>query len=552
MKHFIIFSSFLFIIILILSGDKINSQVTQEWAARYDGPMSYEDVVTSVTTDEEGNVYISGYCAGNGTSFDYATLKYNSLGIQQWVQRYNGSGNGNDYPKKVVVDGAGNVYVSGRSWSNNTDMDWVTIKYNSQGEQQWVQRYNGPGNGSDDVSSIAVDVTGNLYVTGRSSGIKSGMGFTTIKYSTSGVQEWIQTYNGPDGNGGGGVSSMVIDNSGYIYITGTTNSDYATIKYNSSGILQWIQIYNGGPGNSSDAAYSIAVDVIGNTYVTGYSGRYIATIKYNCSGDLQWVQKYSGAWTNNNIGKNIACDKLENVYVSGRTSHGNSNDDFDYITLKYNSSGVQQWTQIYDGPIGSEDDPHAMTIDCFGNVYITGSSEGTITTGYDYATVKYNSLGAQQWVRRYSNPRHTSDTHDDAYSIAVDNSNNVFVAGGSKGIHNFYDFTIIKYSQQTDKAGLNYYKPVSLEIPKEYNLSQNYPNPFNPETNIKFSIPNNSFVKLTIYDITGKEIASLVNEQLNAGDYSYNFNASDISSGVYFYRIEAGDFTEVKKMMLIK
>jgi hypothetical protein len=90
------------------------------------------------------------------------------------------------------------------------------------------------------------------------------------------------------------------------------------------------------------------------------------------------------------------------------------------------------------------------------------------------------------------------------------------------------------------------------EIPKTYSLSQNYPNPFNPNTNIKFSIPKNSFVKLVVFDVTGQEVASIVNEQLNAGNYSYNFDASNIATGVYFYKIQADGFSDVKKMMLIK
>ncbi|HEY3251593.1 MAG TPA: T9SS type A sorting domain-containing protein [Ignavibacteria bacterium] len=90
------------------------------------------------------------------------------------------------------------------------------------------------------------------------------------------------------------------------------------------------------------------------------------------------------------------------------------------------------------------------------------------------------------------------------------------------------------------------------QIPSEYSLSQNYPNPFNPVTNIKFSVPQVSFVKLIVYDITGREVASLVNQQMNAGVYTVDFNASNLSSGVYFYRINTEGFSDVKKMMLVK
>lgn len=90
------------------------------------------------------------------------------------------------------------------------------------------------------------------------------------------------------------------------------------------------------------------------------------------------------------------------------------------------------------------------------------------------------------------------------------------------------------------------------EIAAGYGISQNYPNPFNPETNIKFSIPVSSFVTLKVYNNTGKEIATLVNEKLASASYEINWNASDLNSGIYFYRIQAGEFIQTRKMMLIK
>jgi hypothetical protein len=93
---------------------------------------------------------------------------------------------------------------------------------------------------------------------------------------------------------------------------------------------------------------------------------------------------------------------------------------------------------------------------------------------------------------------------------------------------------------------------IGSEIPSEFTLRQNYPNPFNPATNINFSITKADFVKLVVYDITGREISMLVNEQLTAGSYNVDFDASQLPSGTYFYRLTAGEFTETKKMILIK
>src|SRR5690606_5993500 len=101
------------------------------------------------------------------------------------------------------------------------------------------------------------------------------------------------------------------------------------------------------------------------------------------------------------------------------------------------------------------------------------------------------------------------------------------------------------------------YNPVGItqigtEIPEKFTLDQNYPNPFNPTTTIKFNIPKNAYVKLAVYDILGREVAKLVNNQLTAGTYNYELNGTKLSSGVYFYTLEAGDFVNTKKMVLIK
>ncbi|NOS85306.1 MAG: T9SS type A sorting domain-containing protein [Ignavibacteria bacterium] len=94
--------------------------------------------------------------------------------------------------------------------------------------------------------------------------------------------------------------------------------------------------------------------------------------------------------------------------------------------------------------------------------------------------------------------------------------------------------------------------PISSEIPETYRLEQNYPNPFNPVTNIEFSLPKSSFVKLTIMNFLGQRIALLLQEQLNAGSYKYDWNASELPSGTYFYKLETEEYSDVRKMVLIK
>jgi hypothetical protein len=98
-------------------------------------------------------------------------------------------------------------------------------------------------------------------------------------------------------------------------------------------------------------------------------------------------------------------------------------------------------------------------------------------------------------------------------------------------------------------VGIN---PVSNEIPKSFLLMQNYPNPFNPATSIKFLIPISGFITIKIYDILGKEITSLLSENLQPGTYEVNWNASDYPSGIYFYKLTSGSYIGTKKMVLLK
>ncbi|HRE42092.1 MAG TPA: SBBP repeat-containing protein [Ignavibacteria bacterium] len=541
------------IIFLFLNSLNVFPQFTRQWVAKYNGPGNSSDEAKSITVDVFGNVYVTGESTGGGTGGDYATVKYNSVGVQQWVARYNGPGNNIDKANSIVVDDSGNVYVTGGSIGSGLDYDYATVKYNSSGVQQWVARYNGPDNIFDYAYSIAIDNLGFIYVTGESQRSQTGLEITTIKYNSSGVQQWVSRYIGSLNEN---ANSIKVDALGNVYVAGNrgnlSHTEYISLKYNSSGVQQWVAIYSGGENTFSNYS-DLAIDVLGNVYVTGSSrisnltGFDYTTVKYNSLGVQQWVAKYNGLESGPDYANSVAVDASGNVYITGN-SRGNGT-NYDYATVKYNSSGIQEWINRYNGPGNNIDQANSIAVDISGNVYVSGESFGT-GTNFDYATIKYNSSGVQQWIDRYNG---TGNGYDYASSIIIDASNNVYVTGGSLEGETYWDFTTIKYSQSTGVS------QILNEIPLSFSLEQNYPNPFNPVTKIRFSLPKSSFVKLIIYDTFGRELETIFNGQVNSGFYEADWNAVNYSSGVYFYRIEfysenlvSGEFTDVKKMILIK
>lgn len=146
--------------------------------------------------------------------------------------------------------------------------------------------------------------------------------------------------------------------------------------------------------------------------------------------------------------------------------------------------------------------------------------------------------------------------------LKTTNSGNTWISdisGAGNIVFFSVDFpgTTVGYASASNGAIYKYNPPTAVnnysnEVPNSFKLYNNYPNPFNPSTTIKFDIAKGSNVKITIYDILGKEVKILVNENLKAGKYQINFDASSISSGTYFYRVDAGDYSEIKKMVLLK
>ena len=395
------------------------------WRARYNGPGNDVDRAYSIAVDKDGNVYVTGDSdngKGNGlgedggrhSGLDWATIKYDKDGNQKWVARYNGPDDGEDVPRKVCVDGQGCVYVAGnsevkrhRNGQTITPWEWVIVKYDPTGKQMWMQRER-PAEDWYQSSALdmVVDPLGNAYVTGWFGAAdpagSSKMNLVTIKYAPNGNSPWRRTYIG---NGVGDVSPyrIALDGSGNVYVTGKqfdgnlmnngTQWDVVTLKYDAVGNEKWHDVFDN--SRQDDFPRDLAVDAAGNVCVVGATtardvpSRYMS-IWYDPNGARRWWSAYWGTAGRNDYALGVAMDHTGNVIVTGfatdvarRRQAGTSSELYmreDNVTIKYDPTGRALWKGVYDEGVSWGGDPCMVAIDSQNNVIITGQSDGGANT----------------------------------------------------------------------------------------------------------------------------------------------------------------------------
>src|ERR1700730_5001006 len=263
-------------------------------------------------------------------------------------------------------------YPGGRTGNNEVGTQGVDSRPPPQGSvtQAWVNRIDGPAHGSDHGHDVKTDAAGNVFVTG-----------------------WIETTTG--------------------------NPDSYTVKYSPDGDLLWESTY-AGSATGTDYGYALTLDPSGNVYVAGFgNGTNPATfdifvLKYDADGNSVWTQRWTSPITNYSAyAYSIAVDNQGNVFTTGFESDGFT--DGEFITLKFNSSGVLQWATPYNGSTSSIDYANHIVVDSSGNSYITGWSGGANNL-HDMTTIKYDPDGNELWVKGYNG---STEENDYAYCLAV-------------------------------------------------------------------------------------------------------------------------------------
>jgi hypothetical protein len=409
-----------YLAISLAGCSSVCAQVLEAWVASYPTNDLGTGEAYALAVDGTGNVYITGS----------ATVKYDSNGQVLWNA---------DGGVALAVDTAGNVFVAGTELTTDGGSQFVTTKYDTNGIMVWRSRYRGPEKLSDYVKAINVDSNGNVYVTGTSDcnnppcdeGITQS-DFATIKYDSNGTQLWVARYDGP-GHATEQANGMAMDSSGNVYVTGLSYSaeggiDYATVKYDSNGNQLWAARYNSG----YDSPFAIAVDNAGNVCVTGESSRGdpknydYATVKYDANGNQLWAERYDGYFSGDDHAVALALDQAGNVYVTGYSEgfyFGPFGIFYDYVTIKYDPDGHRLWTARYDSPNGDPDVPSAIAVDKAGNVYVTGLSYDKFSD-HGYGTVKYDGGGNELW-RAFE----LIGGHVDSTDLALNGVGTLYVTG---------------------------------------------------------------------------------------------------------------------------
>jgi uncharacterized delta-60 repeat protein len=416
---------------------KYNSSGALQWVRTYAGAANNNELATGIFVDASGNCFVTGSTdtdAGVDSSYDYVTLAYSSSGTVLWSHTYTNSASSNDIPSALIEDASGNVIVTG-STETVPQRNGATIKYNSSGALQWTKYYDGVGDNSDNANAIAIDANRNVFIAGYSVQYGMDRNFSLQKIDPNGNTQWVRTLDGTISASSDIAYGLAVDGTGNIFVGGythnsTVSNDFTVAKYNTNGDTLWTRTYNYPTANESDKAVSLALDGSGNVYLSGRSDSDptlasnddVLTVKWDGNGVFQWASRLNGTGNGSDAARALKVTSAGNIYVAGKTFGSTS----DYVLIKYNSSGVQQWIQTYDG--GGSDDVSSLAIDNSENIYLTGFSENTLGSDTDIVTTKYNSAGVQQWVKRYDGPAHGNDKGE---AVAVDGNGNVIVTGTS-------------------------------------------------------------------------------------------------------------------------
>jgi len=409
---------------------------TEVWVHHYNG-TGYQNQAMAIALAPDTTVVVTGLSVGSDFSRDIYTMKIRrSDGGDVWASRWSGAPGSRDEAYSIAIDGSGNVFVAGRTYTSSSDTDFVVVKYNgSDGAELWTRTYD--NSGVDVARVVVADQRGGCFVTGYSNAGpgNNNLDYLTVHYDADGNQRWVSRLNG-SGDWNDCPTSMILGRSGSLFLTGyswggsTPQYDYLTVGLDTlDGDTVWTRRYDGSAvAPKADYAYAITQDDSQYVYVTGRAGEQntwydATTIKYTPTGTAIWVNRFDAGWLGTDGGGQVAVDKNFNVYVGGVVLDA-VDDMYDFLTFRINQDNTNPWSQTYDGGVEDDDSLTAMVVDGGGNVCVTGWTY-TYQGDVDWMTIKYSPDGAKVWTASHQ----TFDEDDEPFGIVIDELGEYYITG---------------------------------------------------------------------------------------------------------------------------
>lgn len=516
-----------------------------------------------MTTDGSGGTIITWQSNYNG-KYEIFAQRMSSNGVALWTS--NGitvCAQDSNYNPVIVSDGSGGAIIAWQSYRGSNTADIYAQRINSSGAVQWT------ANGvpvstvvfEQDTIAMISDGLGGAILTWQD--YRSNNGFADIyaqRMNSSGAMLW--TANGVNICNQAAAQrgpKLVSDGSGGAFITWYDNRagnyDIYTQRIANAGAVVWT---TNGVATCTMASDQLKPDICSDgasgVIITWYDFR--STTDYNIyaqrqgpSGAIVWV--VDGVVMNNNVAyaqtdPKIVSDGLGGAIISWTDYRTGTTADI--YAQRVNTTGTVQWTATGVIICTSANDQIKSQL-------VSDGNNGAYITWEDHRNVGNSDIYAQ---RIASNAAINWPATGYLVCAAANNqSSPMIVSNGNLGaivvwqdFRNGNNFDI--YETGFNISGFVATGNNGTSIPDEFSISQNYPNPFNPSTTINYQLPIAGNVKISIYDALGKNVGILVNKSQNAGNYNIEWNAANLPSGVYIYKIEAGSFTSSKKMMLIK
>ena len=393
---------------------------------------------------------------------------------------------------------------------------WL-IKTSEQGDEEWAREFTlfdrSKGN------SVKQTVDGGYIIVGDAFP-DFQVDVWLIKVDANGSEEWNKTFGGSGLEWGKSVLQTA--DGGYI-ITGQSSGVWL-IKTDANGNEVWNKTF----GDASNAARGTSVieTTDGGFVIAGREGTAALLIKTNGNGNEVWNKKFGGIESIFSSVKETA----DGGYIMG------GSENFKPRLLKTDLNGIEEWRIVFTEINFSFKESAQQTLD--GGYILAGADAGLLL-------VKIDALGNEVWKKIYG-----EDNGGRGHSVQQTSDGDYIVTGAFND-----DVWLLRISSSI--IGV---ENESRELPQEFTLDHNYPNPFNPVTNMEYSLPNSGDVTLIVYNLIGKEVGRLVDEQKPAGSYTVKWDASNFASGIYFYRLQvrqtdvgqAPDFVQTRKMVLLK